>query len=531
MGIERVLVVDDDPLNREFVAEILRSNGCESICAGGAEEAWKQFREVLPDLVFTDLRMPGAASSKAGSEGEEALLAGIQLLERIHRVSPQTPAVVMTAYASIQTAIEAMRHGAADYLIKPFTPDQIEILLMRFRERHALLAENEYLRSSSLSADALSDEDPVGNGQRLVTADPLMKRVCQDAIRVAASKASVLIQGETGTGKELIARLVHQHSPRSHMPFIRVNCAALAEGLLESEIFGHEKGAFTGAVTKREGRMELAHRGTLLLDEISEIRPPLQAKLLRAIEEEEFERVGGTRTLQVDVRIIATTNRDLREEVRKARFREDLYYRLNVVPITLPPLRQRTGDIEPLVEHFLDRYARQNGRPKPQVSPEAIALLRAYGWPGNVRELRNVIHRLVVLSDWAGPGERPSADARGPVLLPQHLRCHLIEDQAETDRSAPVPAVGASVWAPTFALDAHQESVGTHVGQSLAEAEQHLILATLESTNGNRARAARVLKVTSRTLRNKLKTYRDLGQLPSRGPAESPAGQGSPVLG
>ncbi len=450
MSAERVLVVDDDRLNVELLTALLQKEGCSVTCAYNGRQGWELFQEKPADLVLMDIRMPR--------------LGGMELLKRIKDSAPRTPVIMMTAYATIESAVEAMRLGAYDYLPKPFRQEQIEMLLNRLGERDRLYSQNEYLRSEIEAAR--------GHG-RLVTVDRNMLRICEATRRAACSKASVLVQGESGTGKELIARYIHQMSPRKDGPFIRVNCASLAETLLESEMFGHEKGAFTGAVSRRPGRFELANGGTLLLDEIGEISPGLQAKLLRVLEEEEFERVGGTSTLRVDLRVVATTNKNLKQAIDAGAFRKDLYYRLNVVPIWLPPLRERRADIPPLINHFLKHYAEQGGRPAPRISDEALRLMCRYDWPGNVRELKNLIQRLLILNP-------PAADSIDPDDLPGEML-----------------GVGAA-----------GSQTGISVGHTIQQAERWLILETLRRTSGSRTEAAEFLGVTTRTLRNKLARYR-----------------------
>jgi DNA-binding NtrC family response regulator len=459
MPIEKVLVVDDDTLSREFLYEALHKCGYTVEVSGTGEDAWELFQREPADVVFTDMRMPG--------------MTGMELLEKIKGVSPDTVVVMVTAYGAIEDAVEAMKLGAFDYLLKPVSPDQIEVRMQRLEERLALLAENKYLR------EAL--EESQGGLEAMVAQDPRMLKMSEQVKKVAQSKATVLIQGESGTGKELVAQALHRHGPRRERNFVRVNCAALSESLLESELFGHEKGAFTGAVSKREGRFELANGGTLLLDEISETSLALQSKLLRVLELEEFERVGGTKTLKVDVRVVATTNRDLRKYVDAGKFREDLYYRLNVVPILLPPLRERPGDVPLLVDHFLKLFIRQNVTRVKSISPEAMKLLQVYRWPGNIRELKNLVQRLVVID----PGE---------VI------------QAE-DVSAYLPLGERRATSPDG-----QELIA-EVGMSLDEAERRLILKTLDHTSNNKTRTAEILQVTARTLRNKLQRYREEGLL------------------
>ena len=453
MAIERVLVVDDDAPTRELLFEILTRHGCEVLLAADGDQAVKHLEREELDLVLTDVRMPG--------------LGGMDVLGRAREVDRDAPVILMTAYGTIESAVEAMKCGAFDYIVKPVSPDRVDLMLQRVSEWSSLVRENRYLRSQ-LAGQEAADE--------MVGRHPKLVEVIETVRRVAQSKATVLVQGESGTGKELIARLVHYSSPRSENAFITVNCAALSETLLESELFGHERGAFTGAISRREGRFELAHGGTLMLDEISEIPPPLQAKLLRAVEEEEFERVGGTRTIKVDVRLVCTTNRDLTREVAEGRFRDDLYYRLNVVPVVLAPLRERRDDIPLLATYFVRRFARENASPARRVTKEAMQLLKQAPWPGNVRELRNAIQRAVVLA---------TSEEIGPDDLPADL----------------------SVVRPRRA------GGGVMVGQSIDEMERELILRTLESTGWNKTEAARILDVTPRTLRNKLGRYRQDGQL------------------
>jgi len=448
MGRQHVLVVDDDKLNAELLTTLLERESCHAERALNGRQAWERFRKTPADLVFMDLRMPR--------------MNGMELLKKIKSFSPRTTVVMMTAYATVETAVEAIKFGAYDYISKPFRSEQIATLLRQLRDKAKPHGEYSYL---------LSHSPKEHEGDRLITVDENMTRICKEIQLAAQSKASVLVQGESGTGKELVAKSIHEHSPRKDKPFIKVNCAALPEGLLESELFGHEKGAFTNAITERHGRFELAHDGTILLDEISEISPAIQAKLLRVLEEEEFERVGGSATLSVDVRVVATTNKNLQEEIRAGAFREDLYYRLNVIPIVLPPLRARKGDVAHLANWFLRRFARQNGRPVAQVSDEALRLMRRYSWPGNVRELKNLMHRLVILN---------VTDAIRPEHLPLEIR----------------------------SVEPSQVTNDVSVGHTIQDAERWLILKTLEQTSGNRTEAARLLGVTTRTLRNKLARYR-----------------------
>jgi len=466
MSIQRVLIADDDSLSREFLSEACRTFGLEVEAVSGSEQALERLRRGGIDLLLTDLRMPG--------------LNGVDLVKTITREMPEIPAVLITAHGTVETAVEAMQAGAADFIIKPCSPQTLDVVIKRLDRTRRLESENEYLRS----------EVGLGHPNEVVGASKPMQEMLRTAERVAGSKGTVLITGESGTGKERVAQYLHHKSPRANGPFIRVNCAALSEQLLESELFGHERGAFTGAHKRREGRFELADGGTLLLDEIGEISPALQAKLLRVLEEEEFERVGGTTTLKVDVRVIATTNRDLPEEVAQGRFREDLYYRLHVLPLHIDPLRERVEDVLPLAKLFVTQYATASGIPVPSLSPEAEKRLTEWHWPGNVRELENVIHRAVVLVE-------------GSTIEADHLNFQLMPRQSArpkftlvTDKGHYLGAISAS---------------SPLANRPLADLEREAILCTLEATRGNKTEAARRLQVTARTLSNKMKLWRQLG--------------------
>lgn len=453
MTIERVLIADDDPLGREFLGEALRSMGFEVTAVATAEDAIERVAKDCPDLVLTDYQM--------------GVKTGVDLLRELKRRVPKTPVAILTAYGTVERAVEAMKEGAEDFLLKPCTPETLELLLARIDRGRKMLQENDYLRS-----------ELGGQCEKIVAESPAMKTALEDARRAAKSKSTVLVLGESGVGKERVAQFLHSESARRDRPFVRMNCAALAEGVLESELFGHERGAFTGAVGKREGRFEIADGGTLLLDEIGELPLRLQPKLLRVLEEQEFERVGGSKTLRVDVRVIATTNRDLAQEVKEGRFREDLFYRLNVFPIRVPALRDRLADIEPLAKHFLARYGAENHSAVRSMTPEAVAALQGHRWPGNVRELENLIQRVVV---------------RG---VNEVVRI----DDVATD----LGNAGAHVAAGP-AEDADTEDL---TGRRLADIEREAIEKTLQMTHNNKTAAARVLGVTARTLSNKLKSYR-----------------------
>lgn len=375
MKIERVLVVDDDPLTRDFITECLEMRELTVYTASCGKDALAILKEQSIDLLVTDMHMPH--------------MSGLELIEKMRKVSPATLAIVITAYGSIDNAVDAMRLGAFNYILKPFTADTVSAFLEKADEHFSLVQENIYLKES-LYPNSSKEE------RALIGESAVMKEIIATCKKVAESNASVFIHGESGTGKEVIAQLIHSFSPRADNPFIKVNCAAIAETLIESEFFGHEKGAFTGANAKRAGRFELASGGTLLLDEISEIPPGLQAKLLRVTQEMEFERVGGTKPIKVDVRLISTSNREVRELLEQKIMREDLFYRLNVIPIYLPPLRERREDIIPLAKHFLKLYCAENHKAQKTLSKEAGQKLLSYDWPGNIRELGNIIERAVV---------------------------------------------------------------------------------------------------------------------------------------
>ena len=374
--METILIVDDEKNYLLVLEALLRDAGYEVITCDNASEALEITTSHDLDLVITDMRMPGVD--------------GMEFLVQLRGLQPEIPVIMMTAYATVEKAVEAMKRGAFDYVTKPFKNEELILTIRKALEMHRLKQENRLL------SQELQERFKFGN---IVGKSKVMRQVYEIIEKVAQTRASVLIIGESGTGKELIARAIHFNSPRSDKPFVSVNCSALPETLLESELFGHERGAFTGAVTRRKGRFELAHNGTLFLDEVGDMSPALQVKLLRVLQEMRFERVGGTATLQVDARLVAASNRDLKREVELGRFREDLYYRLKVVHINVPPLRERRDDIPLLVHHFLRKVARINGLPVKNVSHEALKYLYQYDWLGNVRELENVIERAVILCD------------------------------------------------------------------------------------------------------------------------------------
>jgi len=463
---KRIIVVDDDPSMRSALLESIRAAGFEVLGYQNGNDAEKIIQGGGVALVISDVRMPG--------------MGGIELLKRCHAISPMPPFVIISGYASVPEAVEAMKMGAYDFIVKPFS----------YRELVALV-------DSALHRRGEKPTENEGTGD-IVTSHPRMLALLKFAAHVAKSQASVLIQGESGTGKELLALFIHTRSRRCSGPFVAVNCAALPEGLLESELFGHEKGAFTGAVASKPGKFELANGGTLLLDEVSEMSLLLQAKLLRAIQEREVDRVGGQKPHSVDIRVIATTNRDLRERISSGAFREDLFYRLNVIPLNLPPLRERIDDIENLARSFFSRG--EHGRAI--LSPQAVSGLKNHPWRGNVRELFNVLERAAIL---AGDG----------VIKPEHL---LLEDKLSD------PALNLEVDEP-IDLGPRVETQGAkgeeegriHAGLSVQEMEMMLIRKTLAEVNDNRTRAAKLLGISVRTLRNKLNQYRRSATAPQQG--------------
>ena len=448
MSKAHILVIDDEDLMREYVQEALLRAGHEVKAATSGREGLDLLAGTAFDVVVTDLKM--------------APVDGLEVLRTVRAESPGTPCIIMTAYGTVETAVTALREGAYDYIMKPFTPDELELAVTRAVERERLALENRYLR------DELNQRYDFAS---MVGESKAMNEVYEQIKKVADSRATVLIRGESGTGKELVARAIHYSGNRRERPFIKVNCAALSAGLLESELFGHEKGSFTGAHERKIGRFELADTGTLLLDEVSEISMTLQPKLLRALQEREFERVGGNHPIQVDTRIICTSNRNLEEAVEKGELREDLFFRLNVIPIALPPLRERREDIPALMSYFLERFVRENGRSISGFSQEAQTLFMEYPWPGNVRELQNAVERAVVLSS-------------DRVLEPRHFNLN-----------HPAGLKTASAGA------------GLRAGTTVAEMERQLILQTLEHCKQNRTHAADMLGISVRTLRNKLKEY------------------------
>ncbi len=505
MSLERILVLDDEPMIQKVLGELLQRKRLTVTLASSLAQAEALCARETFDLMMVDVRLP---------DGD-----GQQFLERARTFAGEPLVVIMTGHGSIESAVSCMRAGAFDYLIKPFSPGQIEIILKKAESYRQLVKVNRYFAESG----ANDEGEFLGRSQA-------MQQLHQLIERVAPTDATVLITGENGTGKEMVARELYRRSQRRTEPYIKVNCAALSENHIASELFGHERGAFTGATERREGRFELANRGTLLLDEVSEITPNLQAKLLRVLQEREFERVGGTKTIKVNVRILATSNRDLLQFVEKGEFRQDLYYRLNVFPVHLPPLRERPDDIPLLANVFLQRFSRKHGLKTPGFSDAALQTMMAYRWPGNVRELQNTIERAVILAETGRPVS-PSA-----LGLPMIARAPLANDvepapaaQQPTDLPGsalipplvplPVPPPISAAHEPPAAAPAPEwKSTGTPSSAPtdvipLDELERRAILAALESTGGNRTKAAELLKISIRTLRNKLQEYRESGLL------------------
>lgn len=445
-----VLIVDDEPSMRAALSETVRRLGYQVRGAIDGADAIEQLERLKPWLVVTDLKMPR--------------LNGLELVKAIKQKAPHTFIILMTAYGTVETAVEAMKYGANDYILKPFSTDLLERVILNLQ---ATTATDEQESPATLEARAI------------LTQDPGMIRLLTTLEGVAASQATVLISGESGTGKELLARYIHARSPRAHRPFVALNCAALPDSLLESELFGHERGAFTGAIQKKLGKFEMAHTGTLFLDEISEMNLGLQSKLLRVLQEREVDRIGGREPVPVNIRVIATTNRSLYHEVTQGRFREDLFYRLNVFPVTVPPLRERPGDIPLLARHFLRVSAQRNSLAMPTLSERAVADLQCRPWKGNVRELENVMERAILVASGSAVDVNHLLPGDGTVLV----------RETETVESILPPSAHGSLW----------------------EMERDLIFKTLARVKENRTHAAKELGISIRTLRNKLREYRGMG--------------------
>jgi DNA-binding NtrC family response regulator len=451
----RILVVDDEPLTLELIVEGLTDRGYSIDVAASGTEAIAKAEATSYDVVITDLNMPG--------------MDGMEVLDHFNENRPGTLVILLTAYGTIETAVQAVKRGAFDYLTKPAKLDEIIIILQRAEELNALKEENELLRSQIQERFA-----------NIVGQSTPMQKLYRTIQRVSRTATTVLILGESGTGKELIANAIHYHSDRKDKPFVPINCGAIPEELLESELFGHERGAFTGALKERKGRFELAHQGTVFLDEIGEMSQKLQVKLLRFLQEKRFERVGGGRTIQVEAGIIAATNKDLEKAVEEGSFREDLFYRLNVIPMHVPPLREREGDVPLLIHHFLKRHCQEKEIPLKRMSKAAVETLDRYPWPGNVRELENLIERLVILTD----SEEIDLDD-----LPPRIR------QCQATR-------------PSALMDISLGETGMDLKKTLDDLENHLIMEALKRANGVKNRAANLLGLNRTTLIEKMKKKR-----------------------
>jgi len=452
---ERVLIVEDEAATRLGLTELVSTWGFTTEAAADGEEALQKVSSFRPTIIISDLVMPR--------------MGGLDLLRALKDEGTTLTIVILTAQGTVETAVEAIKEGAYDYLTKPIEPQRLKILLDKIVERQDTLREVKVLRRQ------LRDQGSFGS---MIGSSAQMRKVYQVVEQAAPTSASVLIWGESGTGKELVAQTIHQISPRAQMPFVPINCAAIPETLLESEIFGHEKGAFTGATDRREGCFELADRGTLFLDEIAEMTPATQVKLLRVLQERKFRRLGGRQEQSVDVRVIAATNMNPAEAVKSGKLREDLYYRLNVFAIELPPLRQRKDDLPLLIQSFLAEFNARNNKTVSALDPAAMRIMEQYGWPGNVREVRNVIERAVILSS-------------GEFIEPKHL---------------PPLVIGTS--------DPAKPTVSFEPGTTVEEAERRLILMTLEHTRDNKTRAAEILGISLKTLHNKLNKLR--GRVPGK---------------
>lgn len=450
--METILIVDDEKNYLVVLEALLGPEGYEILTTGNATDAVRLVREADLDLVITDMKMPG--------------MNGMELLEESKKIKPELPVIIMTAYGTIEMAVEAMKKHACDYITKPFQNEQLKLTVQKALENYRLIKQNRFL------SEALSDRFKYGN--MVGKSEPMLK-VYDIIEKVAQSKASVLITGPSGTGKELIAKAIHYGGPRKDRPFVSINCGALTETLLTSELFGHEKGAFTGAVAMKKGRFELADEGTLFLDEVGEMPPSLQVKLLRVLQEMEFERVGGTRAIKVDVRVLSASNRNIKEDVAGGIFREDLFYRLNVIHIEVPPLHERADDIPLLVKHFIEKYREDEGETRIELTPEVWKALYTYSWPGSVRELENVIERAVVLN----PG--------GMITL-EDLPEHVIGAEAEFDVDRFIPP-------------------NTPLPNALERIEEKMIRRALVQCANVQSHAAKSLGITKSLIQHKMKKY------------------------
>jgi len=446
----QILVVDDDDSIRSLLAAVLAREGFQTASARDGEDGLAQFRSLAPDIVLMDIRMPG--------------MSGIEAMRAMLELRPGAAIILMTAYADLETAVQAIKSGVFDFVIKPFDLAEISLLVNRAYQIHEMHREIGILKHELSEGFRFN---------RIITRDPSMQALCDSVVRIAASSATVVIYGESGVGKELLATSLHYHSPRADRPFVKVNCGAIPEGLLESEFFGHEKGAFTGAIARRTGRFEHADGGTLFLDEIGELPLSLHVKLLRVIQDREFERVGGNKTLRVDVRLVVATNRNLEAMVAAGTFRSDLYYRLNVVSLPVPPLRQRPADISPLASHFLRKFTTEHGREIDSFDDHALAIMQRYAWPGNVRELSNAVERAVVMST-------------GNTIFAEDLPLPILQATRH-------PAAG--------------EAGSRTLKELVREFETAAIVQALERNQGNRSHTATELGISRRALLYKLHEF------------------------
>jgi two-component system NtrC family response regulator len=450
--METILVVDDEKNYLLVLETLLGSEGYETVTADNGRDALRLIRESDLDLVITDMKMPR--------------ITGMDLLEETKKIKPELPVIMMTAYGTIEMAVEAMKKQAYDYITKPFRNEELKLTIRKALENYRLVKDNQRL------SEALSDRYKYGN---IIGKSKPMLQIYDLISKVSQSRASVLITGPSGTGKELIAKAIHYNGPRKDRPFISINCGALTETLLESELFGHEKGAFTGAVSMKKGRFELADGGTIFLDEVGEMSPPLQVKLLRVLQEMEFERVGGTRTIKVDVRVLSASNRNIKEDVADGLFREDLFYRLNVIHLEVPPLRERLEDIVLLVKHFIEKYRQDEKRNRIELRPDAWKALYNYSWPGNIRELENIIERAVVLTS-------------GGVIGLNDLPDELLGKQRELEIDEFIPA-------------------NAPLQKTLEEIEEKLIRRALGQCNHVQSHAASMLGITKSLIQHKMRKY------------------------
>ena len=460
-----ILVVDDDASMRTALSESLESCGYSVESADNGYDAVQKFKEQPFEVVITDMRMPQ--------------MGGMDVLKNVKKMSPNTPVIVITAYGTVNTAVEAMKEGAAEFIMKPFSLDDLQIVI-----RNVLAA-----APDAHQAAIHDSKDDAEEKFHIISQADNIRSLLSLMRNIAKSKSSVLIQGESGTGKELFARYIYLHSNRKNRPFIAVNCAAIPHHLLESEMFGYEKGAFTGAIQRKPGKFELADGGTLLLDEIGEMDIQLQAKLLRVLQESRVDRLGGRDSVPIDVRIIATTNADMRKGIEEKKIREDLFYRLNVIPVHIPPLRERKEDIAILCHYFLEKYCRINGRKEAGISPEALQILEEYAWPGNVRELEHVIERSILLCE--GDMIRPEQIYLDEPIQPSRRK-------GETAPALAVPLAGNSA---------------ANSPSTLKEMEKLMIFDALAKTSGNRTKASQILGISVRTMRNKLQEYEAEGEI------------------